>query len=120
MIGKRVASGFASMTQMRRSARPATVPLRIGAVRVRTTLRVRWAAAFGQAAAILVTEFGVGFHLPLADCLAVVLASALLNFAIWLRWRGADWLSARETALHLAGIPHEHACTLVLLRTGQF
>ncbi len=25
-----------------------------------------------------------------------------------------------ETALQLAGIPHEHACTLVLLRTGQF
>jgi uncharacterized protein len=25
-----------------------------------------------------------------------------------------------ESALHLAGIPWEHACTLVLLRTGQF
>ncbi len=82
--------------------RPASVPLRIGAVRVRTALRVRWGAALGQAAAILVTEFGVGFHLPLADCLAVVLASAMLNVAIWLRWRGADWLSARDTALHLA------------------
>jgi two-component system sensor histidine kinase RegB len=103
MIGKRVASSFASMTQMRRSARPASsMPLRIGAVRVRTALRVRWVAVCGQAAAVLVTEFGIGFHLPLSNCLAVVLASALLNFAIWLRWRGADWLSARDTALHLA------------------
>jgi hypothetical protein len=25
-----------------------------------------------------------------------------------------------ERALHLARIPYEHACTLVLLRTGQF
>jgi uncharacterized protein len=25
-----------------------------------------------------------------------------------------------ENALRLAGIPYEHACTLVLLRTGQF
>lgn len=117
MIGKRVASGFASMTQMRRparpgtarpgtarpgTARPATVRLRVGAVRVRTALRVRWGAALGQGAAVLVTEFGVGFHLPLADCLAVVFASVLLNLAIWLRWRGADWLSARDTAMHLA------------------
>lgn len=102
MIGKRLASGFATMTQMRRSARPATVRLRVGAVRVRTALRVRWGAVAGQAAAVLVTEFGIGFHLPLANCLAVVLAAALLNFAIWLRWRGTDWLSARDTAFHLA------------------
>lgn len=27
---------------------------------------------------------------------------------------------ALEQALHVAGIPFEHACTLVLLRTGQF
>lgn len=118
MIGRRVASGFASMTQRQgRAGRPAAMPLRVGAVRVRTALGVRWGAALGQACAVLVTEFGVGFHLPLANCLAVVLASVLLNLAIWLRWRGADWLSARDATLHLA-FDVIQTCALLYLTGG--
>ena len=54
-------------------------------LRLDTLVRLRWLAAGGQAAAILVSHFGLGVGLPLAVCLACVGISMLLN--LWLRLR---------------------------------
>jgi two-component system sensor histidine kinase RegB len=43
---------------------------------------IRWIGVVGQAVAILVVHYGLGFRLPLGACLAVVGASALINLGV--------------------------------------
>lgn len=56
--------------------------IRAGHVRLRTLAVIRWVAIAGQAGALLVVQFGLGFNLPLEPALAIVGASALLNLVI--------------------------------------
>ena len=73
-----------------------------GAVNARTLVAIRWVAIAGQAAALLVVEYGLGFPLPLGACLAIVGAAAALNLAMQARARASPRLSDRAAALSLA------------------
>jgi two-component system, sensor histidine kinase RegB len=55
-------------------------PLRLG-----TLVGLRWLAIAGQAAGVLVVHFGLGFPLPLTECLGLIGLSILLN--LWLALR---------------------------------
>ena len=55
-------------------------------LRVDTLVRLRWLAVAGQAAAIIITHFGLRFPLPVALCFLVIAASAWLNIGLRLRF----------------------------------
>src|SRR3977135_2135948 len=61
----------------------------------------RRAAVIGQAAALLVTQYGLGFALPIVPALAVVAASALINVGHALLRRPQRRLSQRDAAFTL-------------------
>lgn len=58
-------------------------------LRLDTLVRLRWLAVIGQASAVLVVRFGLGFELPLWPCLTVIAVSAWVNVALTLRGRMA-------------------------------
>ncbi len=51
-------------------------------VRLRTLTLIRWVAIVGQALALLIVHFGLGFPVPLAAAFSVVGASLLLNLIV--------------------------------------
>jgi two-component system, sensor histidine kinase RegB len=53
-----------------------------GRVRLNTLITLRWLAIAGQAAAVLIVEFGFGFATPLFPTLAVIAFSACVNIAL--------------------------------------
>jgi two-component system sensor histidine kinase RegB len=55
-------------------------PLRLG-----TLVGLRWLAVGGQSIGVLFVDFGLGYPLPLGECLALVAMSVLLN--LWLIFR---------------------------------
>nr|WP_051335490.1 ActS/PrrB/RegB family redox-sensitive histidine kinase [Methylocapsa acidiphila] len=71
-------------------------------LRVDTLVKLRWFALFGQAIALVVTRFGLGFSLPLGPCLLVVALSAWLNIGLRLRFRRTDRLENLPAAAMLA------------------
>ncbi|MGH6937145.1 MAG: ActS/PrrB/RegB family redox-sensitive histidine kinase, partial [Methylocella sp.] len=71
-------------------------------LRVDTLVTLRWLALLGQAAALVVTRFGLGFSLPLGLCLLVIAASAGLNIGLRLRFGRTDRLEEMPAALMLA------------------
>lgn len=73
-----------------------------GRVRIRTLAAIRWVAIIGQAAAILIVHFGLGFSLPVVSTSIVVAASALLNVAATLLRPASARLRDNEAALFLA------------------
>lgn len=81
------------------NASVAVVP---GRIRSRTLTLIRWVAVTGQAGALLVVHFGLGFHLPILPALAIVGASAVLNLAVTLRQPGGLSLDDRGAARFLA------------------
>ncbi len=70
-------------------------------VSLRLLISMRWAAVIGQAAALLVTQYGLGFDLPIVAALAVVAASALINVGHALLRRPQRRLSERDAAFTL-------------------
>ena len=54
-------------------------------VRLATLVGLRWLAIAGQTVGVLFVEFGLGFPLPLAECLLLIVLSVLLN--LWLLFR---------------------------------
>jgi two-component system, sensor histidine kinase RegB len=83
----------------------------LGLLRLRTLVRLRWLAVIGQALAVLVVQFYLGFKLPLSACLGLIALSAWLNVFLNLRWRGSQRLSAKSAGfllgydvLQLAGL----------------
>jgi two-component system sensor histidine kinase RegB len=54
-------------------------------VRLATLIGLRWLAIVGQTVGVLFVQFGLGFPLPLVECLSLILLSVLLN--IWLMYR---------------------------------
>ena len=70
-------------------------------LRLETLVRLRWLALGGQSAAVLFVFFGLGFELPLVECLSVIGASGVLNF----------WLRAKYPVVHRAS---ESAATALL------
>jgi two-component system sensor histidine kinase RegB len=72
-----------------------------GRISLRTLVPIRWVAVAGQALALLLVHYGLGFHLRLIPALAVVGASALLNIVLIVRRQVARELSERYAALCL-------------------
>lgn len=54
-------------------------------VRLATLVGLRWLAIAGQTIGVLFVQFGLGFPLPLAECLVLIALSVLLN--LWLVFR---------------------------------
>ncbi|MDE2132986.1 MAG: ActS/PrrB/RegB family redox-sensitive histidine kinase [Alphaproteobacteria bacterium] len=73
-----------------------------GRVRLRTLSNLRWMATVGQTTALLVVYFGLGYSLPLVQCLACVAFSAGLNIALALRYPPSHRLTNREATVYLA------------------
>ena len=71
-------------------------------IRLRTLVRLRWLAVIGQALAVLLVWFGLGYKLPLSFCLAVIALSAWVNILISVRWRSSQMLSIEAAGLLLA------------------
>jgi two-component system sensor histidine kinase RegB len=72
-----------------------------GSVRVRTLLYIRWFAVVGQAVALLVVHEFLELKLPLADCLALLVASVLVNLYLLLTRSSSAWLPEHEAAFSL-------------------
>ena len=51
----------------------------LGRTRIRTLINLRWIAVIGQAIAVLVVHFVLGYEVHLSACLAAISASAWLN-----------------------------------------
>lgn len=71
-------------------------PMRLG-----TLVGLRWLAVAGQAFGVAFVDFGLGFPLPLMECLALILLSAALNVWLLLRLGGAARISTRLSTLQL-------------------
>ena len=71
-------------------------------LRLRTLVYLRWWAVGGQAATVLWVHFGLGFHLHLLSCLAVIAAAAWMNLSVSLAWPLARLAGAREAVFQLA------------------
>ena len=72
-----------------------------GSVRVRTLLYIRWLAIVGQAVALLVVHEFLDLKLPLADCLALLVASVLVNLYLLLTRSSSAWLPEHEALFSL-------------------
>jgi two-component system sensor histidine kinase RegB len=69
-------------------------------VRLDTLVRLRWLAAIGQTAAVLVVYYGLEFELPIWACLGVIALSVFLNIALRIRFQPTQRLDpARATCL---------------------
>jgi two-component system sensor histidine kinase RegB len=83
-------------------------------VRLDTLVRLRWLAICGQVAAVLVVHLGLEFEVPVWPCLAVIAVSALLNVAIRIGFRQAQWLEPDRAAWVLSFDIAELAALLYL------
>lgn len=71
-------------------------PLRLG-----TLVGLRWLAIAGQTVGVLFVAFGLGFPLPLAQCLALIGLSVLLNLWLLLRQGEGYRPTATMATVHL-------------------
>jgi two-component system sensor histidine kinase RegB len=74
----------------------------LGRTRLRTFITLRWLAVAGQTIAVLLVFFGLGFHLPLALCLAIIAASAWLNVFLSFAFPSQRLTRSWEAALQLS------------------
>lgn len=72
------------------------------AVRLSTLIRLRWLAVAGQILAVAIIGFGLGFEMPIAACLGLIIASALLNVTLTLRFPASHRLRPEKAAMLLA------------------
>ena len=73
-----------------------------GRVRLRTLSNLRWLAIAGQAAALFLVYFALGYPLPLTYCVAAIATSVVLNVVLALRYPPSHRLSNREATFYLA------------------
>ena len=80
-------------------------------LRLNTLIRLRWLAVTGQAAAVLVVAYGMGFAMPVSLCMALIALSAWLNLFLTFRFPAAYRLEPLEAlgvltfdAAQLAGL----------------
>jgi len=71
-------------------------------LRLQSLVLLRWLAVAGQTIGVLFVQWGLGFPLPLWQCLALIALSAALNIGLVLRHGNSLRLSARFAALLLA------------------
>jgi two-component system sensor histidine kinase RegB len=80
---------------------PETFNTTAGLLRLRTLVRLRWLAVFGQSLAVLGVHFILDFPLPLGACLGVIALSAWLNIFLTLRWRSSLRLAPTQAGFLL-------------------
>ena len=71
-------------------------------LRLQTLVLLRWLAVAGQTIGVLFVNWGLGFPLPLIECMVLIGLSAALNVWLSLRFGPHQRLSARIAALQLA------------------
>lgn len=86
-------------------------------VRLATLVGLRWLAVGGQSAAVLLVYFVFGFPLPLAWCLLVIGASAVVNLGMNLRYPQTHRLDDNPTAV-LLGFDIVQLAALLYLTGG--
>lgn len=84
-------------TQMQDLAPGSWRPLRLG-----TLVGLRWLAIAGQAIGVLFVDFGLGFPLPLMECLVLIAVSVALNLWLLVRYGAATRTSATISTVQLA------------------
>lgn len=72
-------------------------PLRLG-----TLVGLRWLAVAGQTAGVLFVAFGLGYPLPLMECLGLITLSVLLNLWLIFRFGAAHRPTAEVASIQLA------------------
>lgn len=72
-------------------------PMRLG-----TLVGLRWLAVAGQTISVGFVAFGLGFPLPLLECLALIGLSVLFNLWLLFRFGASERCSARVATLQLA------------------
>jgi two-component system sensor histidine kinase RegB len=70
-------------------------------LRLRTLVRLRWVAVFGQTLTVLAVYYGFRFPLPLIACLAVIGLSALSNIVLQQTFPPSQRLKSAHAALML-------------------
>ena len=80
---------------------PETFNSTAGLLSLRTLVRLRWLAVFGQSLAVLGVHFILNFPLPLGACLGVIALSAWLNIFLTLRWRSSLRLAPTQAGFLL-------------------
>jgi two-component system sensor histidine kinase RegB len=73
-----------------------------GGIQPRTLALIRWVAVAGQAAALLIVHFGLGFDLPLHQALAIVGLSVLVNMILAIRRRAGRPPAENAAVVYLA------------------
>jgi two-component system sensor histidine kinase RegB len=71
-------------------------------LRLDTLIRLRWMALAGQATAVLCVHFGLGFPLPIVECLSAIAVSALVNITLRLRYPATERVDPARAAAFLA------------------
>ncbi|HZY69066.1 MAG TPA: histidine kinase dimerization/phospho-acceptor domain-containing protein, partial [Devosia sp.] len=70
-------------------------------LRLATLVGLRWLAVVGQTAGVLFVVWGLGYPLPLVECLSVIALSVVVNLALILRFGANDRPSATVATLQL-------------------
>jgi two-component system, sensor histidine kinase RegB len=71
-------------------------------LRLATLVGLRWLAVIGQTVGVLFVDWGLGYPLPLVECLSVIALSVVVNLALILRFGSNDRPSATIATLQLA------------------
>ena len=88
-----------------------------GRLRLRTLVLIRWVAVIGQAAAVTVVHVSLGFEMPLAPAMLLILASAGVNLHAHFTRSSRQWLHNREAMIYL-GYDLIQLCLLLALTGG--
>jgi len=91
--------------------------IQAGRLHLRTLILLRWVAAAGQTATVIVVDFGLGFDLPLVPCLAAIITLVASNLILARRGRGRQRISDRE-AVFLLGFDVVQLSALLYLTGG--
>src|SRR3982751_3888223 len=71
-------------------------------MRMATLVGLRWLAVIGQTAGVLFVAWGLGYPLPLIECLALIALSVVVNVALILRVGATARPSALVATLQLS------------------
>lgn len=71
-------------------------------LRLQTLVLLRWLAVAGQTIGVLFVQIGLGFPLPLWQCLLLIALSAALNVGLYFRYGAKGELSPTFAAIQLA------------------
>ena len=99
---------------MSESVSPLMSPADWRPMRLQTLLLLRWLAVAGQSAGVVFVAFGLGFPVPLWECLILIALSAGLNVYLVVRYGPHVRLSPRIAATQLAFDLVQLGCLLAL------